>query len=255
MNTVLTFEFPLNERVRTLLRLEDLFCKILTCIKEAEPHHHHVAMLNLFQIIDVMDRGDLKNELMHDLEKHRALLAFFRSNPKIDKAKLNETLDLVNTQVDQLKSVTPKPVQELKQNDWLMAIKQRGIIPGGLCEFDAPSYHFWLNQSESKRREDLHGWLSHILPVYQALELVLNLLRGSGESQSLMADNGSYQQMLASSKQVQMARIEVDKALNCYPEISANKYAIHIRFMRMNEQRQSSTCQQEVHFKLTLASL
>jgi len=82
VNTVLTFEFPLNERVRTLLRLEDLFCKILTCIKEAEPHHHHVAMLNLFQIIDVMDRGDLKNELMHDLEKHRALLAFFSQQSK-----------------------------------------------------------------------------------------------------------------------------------------------------------------------------
>jgi cell division protein ZapD len=202
-----------------------------------------------------MDRGDLKNDLMHDLEKHRALLAFFRSNPKIDKAKLNDTLDLVNAQLDQLKSVPPKPVQELKQNDWLMAIKQRGIIPGGLCEFDAPSYHFWLSQPDGKRRDDLQSWLSHIMPVYESLELMLSLLRGSGESESLIAENGSFQQMLGTSKPAQMVRIEVNNALSCYPEISANKYAIHIRFMRINDQRQASACQQEVHFKLTLASL
>lgn len=249
------FEFPLNERVRTLLRLEDLFSKILLNIQESEAHHHHSAMLSLFQIMDVMDRGDLKNDLMQELEKHKAMLAFFRTNPKIDSAKLNETLDLVNEQIDQLRAVTPKPVQELKQNDWLMSIKQRAIIPGGLCEFDVPSYHFWLNQAASKRQHDLQNWISPILPIYQALALLLNLLRNSGEANQLIAENGSFQQMLATSKPSQMLRIEVDDALSCYPEISANKYAIHIRFMRINEQRQASACQQEVHFKLTLASL
>ena len=39
---------------------------------------------------------------MQELEKHKAMLAFFRTNPKIDSAKLNETLDLVNEQIDQL---------------------------------------------------------------------------------------------------------------------------------------------------------
>jgi cell division protein ZapD len=37
--------------------------------------------------------------------------------------------------------------QELRENDWLMGIKQRTSIPGGLCEFDVPSYHFWLHQA------------------------------------------------------------------------------------------------------------
>ncbi len=252
---MLCFEFPLNERVRTLLRLEDLFCKFLSNIQESEAHHHHSAMLSLFQIMDVMDRGDLKNDLMQELEKHKAMLAFFRTNPKIDAAKLDETFDLVNLQVDQLRTLATKPVQELKQNEWLMNIKQRAVIPGGLCEFDLPSYHFWLNQTVQKRQQELQHWIDPIYPIYQALALILKLLRNSAEAESIDAENGTFQLMLGTNKAAQMVRIELDDGLCCYPEISANKYAIHVRFMRIDEQRHACACQQLVNFKLTLASL
>ncbi len=251
---MVVFEYPFNERIRTLLRLEDLFAQFSKNNNTEQAHHHHHAMLSLFQIVDVMDRGDLKIDLSQELEKQRALLVFYRSNPQIDISKLDKTLDRINGVIELLRNTPPKPVQEIKQNDWLMTIKQRAVIPGGLCEFDLPSYHYWLNLPEKTRQQDINSWIKPIMPVYQATQLVLELLRSGAEKQQLQAHNGTFQQMLNTSKPAQMMRIEVDDEICCYPEVSANKYAIHIRFMHINEQRQASVCQQDINFKLNLAS-
>ena len=40
-----------------------------------------------------------------------------------------------------------------------MAIKQRAAIPGGVCEFDLPVYHYWLNKEPAARQHDLAGWI------------------------------------------------------------------------------------------------
>ena len=47
-----------------------------------------------------------------------------------------------------------------------MGIKQRTSIPGGACEFDLPSYHYWLNQSAETRRGDIENWLAQFQPIY-----------------------------------------------------------------------------------------
>ena len=43
----------------------------------------------------------------------------------------------------------------LRENEWLMAIKNRAGIPGGVCEFDLPGYHHWLHKDSVLRRHDI----------------------------------------------------------------------------------------------------
>ena len=43
---------------------------------------------------------------------------------------------------------TGKVGLHLRDNDWLMTIKQRTAIPGGVCEFDLPAYHYWLHSDD-----------------------------------------------------------------------------------------------------------
>ncbi len=57
----------------------------------------------------------------------------------------------------------------LRDNEWLMAIKQRAAIPGGVCEFDLPAYHYWLNQDPATRRRDLAGWIEPFEPIRAGL--------------------------------------------------------------------------------------
>ena len=120
-----------------------------------------------------------------------------KGNPAIASAKLESILAEIDTAVDALRAENTKLGQTLRNNEWLMAIKQRTGIPGGVCEFDVPSYHYWLNLGPKKRREDLVAWLNPLLPMQQAITIILHILRGSGAKTKLLAKTGVYQETVS----------------------------------------------------------
>jgi cell division protein ZapD len=85
---VIIYEYPFNERIRTLLRLEDLFHKGSAFLERDGPQEHHVVLLTLFEILDVAGRADLKMDLIQELERQHQSLLGFRNNPEISEAAL-----------------------------------------------------------------------------------------------------------------------------------------------------------------------
>jgi len=251
--TVITYDHPLNERIRTLLRLEDLFAKFLFFSAKPDVIDHHAAIISLFEILEVAGRADLKTDLLQELERQKVVLEALRNNPAILESALNEVLAGIKRTSGHLYSLPGKFGQHLRENEWLMSIKQRTNIPGGVCEFDLPSYHYWLNQECVARQQNLSQWIAPLLPIHDGLAIVLKMLRDSGASSRHTANQGSFQQML-SGKSVQMLRVAPQSSLPCYPEVSANKYAINIRFTHFGSER-SRVCDQPIDFDLTLCSL
>ena len=249
------YEFPFNERIRTLLRLEDLFSKVLLNINSEEPNHHHNAIVSFFQILDIIDRTDLKTDLLQELDRQKIVMASLVGNPNIATEVLQPILDKIIGTSAKLRAISTKIGQPIRENEWLMSIKQRSVIPGGLCEFDLPAYHYWLLSSAIDRKEDLEKWIAHLTPIYDALSIILNIVRGSSQSISNIAVNGAFQQMLGGAKPAQMLQVKVADSLNCYPEISANKYAINIRFIAMSRHEKPIPCTDDVSFMLTLCNL
>ena len=70
---MITYEYPLNERIRTLLRLEDLFERSRHFIARTDPLDHHVALLTLFEILEVSSRADLKSGVINSRRFRSAL--------------------------------------------------------------------------------------------------------------------------------------------------------------------------------------
>lgn len=227
---MITYEYPFNERIRTLLRLEDLFDKSAYFLQQQGPREHHVVLLTLFEILEVAGRADLKMDLIQELERQRQSLLVFRNNPEISEEALSGALYEIEQSSAALLGMTGKIGHYLRENDWLMAIKSRAVIPGGVCEFDLPSYHFWQHQDVEVRREALMGWLKPLLPLREGLSIVLRLLRASGGVEHQVAKSGAFQLMLGGSSS-QMVRILLKKQAKFIPEISANKYALNIRFV------------------------
>jgi cell division protein ZapD len=250
-----SYDYPFNERIRTLLRLEDLFVKILHNIKSEHEISHHSALLSIFQILDVIERAELKADLLQELDRQKIVMNSLRTLPSINEALLNDVISQIETTALALRSNTVKLGQTLRDNEWLMSIKQRAGIPGGVCEFDLPSYHYWLGKSETQRREDLEAWLKPLMPVYEAIRIIMHILRGSGATTPLQAVHGVYQQMLGGAKPAQMLRIEVPDELEYFPEVSANKYAISVRFYNLDRTAKPRQCEQDVDFKMTLCNL
>jgi hypothetical protein len=80
---VITYEYPFNERIRTLLRLEDLFEKTSVFTQSDGQLEHHTALVTLFEILEVAGRADLKMDLIQELERQRQTLLAYRNNPDI----------------------------------------------------------------------------------------------------------------------------------------------------------------------------
>ena len=250
-----SYDYPFNERIRTLLRLEDLFVKVLHNIAAQSEFSHHSALLSLFQILDVIDRAELKNDLLQELDRQKIVMNNLLGNPKIAEKVLSAVIKDIETTSLALRTDMIKLGQTLRDNEWLMSIKQRAGIPGGVCEFDVPSYHYWLSLGEARRAEDLRIWLKPLMTINDAIRIILHILRGSGATTELLAINGSYQQMLSGAKLAQMLRIEVDDSLVCFPEVSANKYAISVRFNGLETLQRPQPCDFDVPFSLTLCNL
>jgi cell division protein ZapD len=251
---VITYEYPLNERIRTLLRLEDIFEKTLHFADADGPHEHHVALVTLFEILEVAGRADLKFDLVQELERQRQILLSFRNNPDISEEALSGALYEIEQSSTALLAMQGKTGQYLRENDWLMSIKNRAGIPGGVCEFDLPAYFFWLNRDPAQRRADLAGWIGPLLPIRAALSIVLRLLRSSGRPERQVAAHGAFQQML-SGRTAQLIRLRVSHDHAAVPEISANKYALNVRFTVPDTDMRPKQTEADIDFELTYCNL
>lgn len=251
---MIVYEHPLSERVRTLLRLEDLFERIDYFVGKLDGEEHHVALLLIFEILEVASRADLKSDLLQELERQKQVLEALRDNPDISEEALENVLWQIDQCSSRLFQASGKVGQELRENEWLMSIKQRTAIPGGVCEFDLPSYHYWLQQETEVRRHDLQQWLAPFLPTRDAIGIVLRLLRESGKTTAQIAQQGVYQQMMA-GRMAQMLRIGLSGDYACIPEISANKYALNIRFTTQEGMQRPKASDTDVEFELTFCNL
>ncbi|MCC7005153.1 MAG: cell division protein ZapD [Ottowia sp.] len=246
------YEYPFNERVRTLLRLEHLFERFAFFLRQEDAYQHHIAITTLFEISDVSSRADLKVDMIKELERQRIHLAALRNNVQINLTLLDETLDNFERAQRNITDIQGKASQHLTESEWLSALRSRTIIPGGTCEFDLPAYHAWRRTSATVRRLDIEKWAAPFLPLRDGTCLLLQLLRSSSRPSQELAIRGNYQQTLA-GKTYQLMQVVLDDA-NLIPEISANKYMQWIRIMQLDGTEKPKQVDYDVPFQLTLCS-
>ncbi len=252
---VITYEYPFNERIRTLLRLEDLFDKTTHFADSEGQLEHHTALVTLFEILETAGRADLKMDLIQELERQRQTLLSYRNNPEISEEALSGALYEIESSSAALLAMTGKIGQYLRDNEWLMGIKSRAAIPGGVCEFDLPSYYWWLHREPRVRRAAIDGWTEPLLPLRDAAAIVLRLLRASGRPKQHVAPVGQFQLNLGGTA-AQMVRVEVEAEELAVPEVSANKYFLNIRFTNPPAgELRSRICERDIGFRLTFCSL
>jgi cell division FtsZ-interacting protein ZapD len=156
------YEYPLNEGIRTMLRLEHLFDRLGQLIPRDNALDHHFALATLFEIMDVAGRADLKSDLLKDLERHKLEYQAFRNKPGVSEAALDAVLAKIEHAFNTLNALPGKAGAPLATNEFLMTIRSRISIPGGTCEFDLPAYYAWQQLDAARRRADLMQWIATV---------------------------------------------------------------------------------------------
>ena len=248
------YEYPLNESIRTMLRLEQLFDRLGQLVARDSALDHHFALVTLFEIVDVASRADLKSDVLKELERHKAQLTAFRGNPGVSEPALDAVLAKLDHAHGALNTLPGKAGNSLATNEFLMSIRSRISIPGGTCEFDLPAYYAWQQQEPARRRADLLQWLGTVTPLAEALNVLLGLLRDSGPPQRVVAQAGQFQQSLPQGRSFNLLRVRFDDSLGLVPEISGHRLIISIRFMRADAEGRLRPVSEDQAFELALCS-
>ena len=251
---MILYEYPFNERIRTYLRLEHLFSRLSELMRRESALDHHYALATIFEVMDVGSRADLKSDVLKDLEKQKQIFNNYRGNPSISEDALDEVIAELDDCFVALNSLPGKAGQALTESDWLMSVRSRMAIPGGTCEFDLPAYYAWQNAPYPRRQEDLNRWSATLMPLANAIYLLLKILRESGVAQKVVANQGQFQQNLPQGKPFQLLRMRIDSKLGLIPEISGNRLIVLIRLMRQEAGDRLHACTDDASFELTLCS-
>ena len=251
---MILYEYPLHERIRTYLRLEHLFLRLHLLVTRMDDLDHHFALATLFEILDVAARADLKSDVLKDLDKQKHLLDGYRGNPAIAEAVLDQVIGELDQCFNALNSQPGKAGQSLTENDWLMSIRSRIGIPGGTCEFDLPSYYAWQHKTGVSRQADLNQWTSTLVPLADAVHLLLKLLRDSGVPQKVIANAGQFQQSLPQGRTFLLLRVALEVSQELIPEISGNRLMVSVRLMRQGDDHRPHPVNEDVTFELALCS-
>jgi cell division protein ZapD len=251
---VILYEYPFNERIRTYLRLEQLFRRLALMMARDHPADHHHALSTLFEVMDVGARADLKSDVMKDLEKQKSALSALRGNPAISEDLLQEVIGQLDAGYNALHAQNGKAGQSLTDNDWLMSIRSRIGIPGGTCEFDLPAYHAWQQLDPAERQADLLRWVAPLGTLADSIRLLLKLMRDAGSPQKVMASGGHLQQALPQGRTFQLMRLRIDPALHLVPEISGNRLMVAVRLMKHTPGERLQASHDDTPFELTLCA-
>jgi cell division protein ZapD len=246
-----TFEHPLNERIRTFLRLEHLFDRMSHFLPQADEWATRAAMESLLDVLSITLRSDIKTEILKELERHTIALERLGKQPGVDAATLNQILKNLEDIAGKIYQLGGQIAQTLRENDFIKSIIQRSSIPGGTCSFDLPHYHYWLNLPHSVRQAQVDVWMQDMIPIRDGLALLLSLARNSADPRPVIASAGFFQDVLNPQIPVQMVRVQFDACLPLFPEVSGHKHRFNIRFMEVAEIERPTQTERNVDFMLT----
>lgn len=245
----ITFEVPLNDRCRSLLRLEKLLSETKRHIKEATPEAHLFALKQIFLLLDFFERGDFKAELIKELDREMAYFTKLSANPEVDLSKLEVFINQLGQLSKWFRSQKGKIGHQLLDQEFIANAKQKIAVGTTRLGFDAPFVKLFLSMPESQRQDKLVGWLKAFKGIQTSVEVLLRLSRETGIYQTAFAEDGFYQQSMEKNE-FQFIGIRLPSELNIYPEVSSGPKRFNIRFMTLSEELNCKQFTQWFDFEL-----
>ena len=256
MSEQLIFEQPLNEHIRTFLRLEHLFNQFHQHVDHKSDWDTLSAVKAILDMLSMLGRGDIKRETIKELERQNINLQSFVEIPGIYHERLTKIISEQKTCLQELHAIGGIVGHELQQHELLNAIRQRLSMPGGLCEFDLPVYAHWINQPIVKRTEILYQWFAPFKTLNKAIDLILQVIRDSTDAIDESAEGGFYQKNLDANLTCLMIRVILPNDTTVFPEISAGKHRFTIRFLKAgNLENRPEQDKSNIDFKLACCIL
>lgn len=232
MSDTIIYEHPLNEKIRSYLRIEYLAEQIVHYRTFDNSIGFKPFFDSLFSLAELVDRGEIKKELIRDLEFQKNSLKQWLNADDVDKEQLTKLL----TQIESFCFLPAQPIKAqlfINNDPLLRQVKNKLALPGGGCHFDTPLLHYWQHLPPAVRQKDIECWIKPFQMTVDAVRFLLHLLRESVIFEEKTAFEGFFQ---SSCDKNQLLIIKLKLHQGCYPNISGYRNRYAIRFASWNEQ-------------------
>lgn len=243
--TKVIFEHPLNEKIRTWLRLEFLVKQL----KHNKTFNQNNALLFfhlLNELLEIIEHNDIRGDLIKDLEQQKQKLSTWLNVSGVNTSLLTTLLKKLDEIINQLSS-SAKLGQELKTNRFISAVRKRLAIPGGCCSFDLPSLHLWMHYPQDYRDNQVNTWFDSFCTLNQAISMYMQLIRQSSNFKSISCNNNFYQN---SEDDACLLRIKFLVESGLYPQVSGNTNRYSIRFIPLDQTMNNQVNETNIDFEL-----
>lgn len=255
MDEIIIYEQPMNELMRSCLRLEFLFKRIDYCLANFSiDESTEIIMDNLIDLLNLLERPDLKSKLAQEFHRHVISFSRLLPLPQVNQTTLQKILKQLEQQANFFLQAQGKVAQTLKDDAFITHIRGHFNYPGD-CYIDSPMYVYWLNKKPDVREKQIHTWIDSLTQIRSAIDVLLQITRESTDLKQAQAIDGFYHQNLTPDVPCQLIRVGIAKHHALYPEVSAGKHRMSIRFVLADTLPNPKQAEQQFPFYLACCAL
>lgn len=240
---IITFELATHFLPKIALRLESLYYTVQQAHEEVHPVIHHYALKNLIEILNLVEKPELKSRFLKELM--RIEHALIKANTRIS----SELLARLHMQIQVLTHFVGLFGNSIHNNPFLQSIKQTQQNQLFDCDCHSPQLLLWLESKPELRQNDLIKWLETLNPLLATISIYLSLLRDTAEFNEIEMLNGYYQRPLPAKTSCHLILLRIEKSFGIVPRMQLGHHGLSLRLCEISTMREV----RETEAKLNLA--
>lgn len=247
------YEHPFSERMRLLLRLEIVFEQALKHKTASDQYETQFCLDALFALLNLTNRFELRAELLRELDRIKNfLIQQQRFNLGTDDEEIETLLSELNDTATMLHALDTRHIENTRNTEFLSTVKNRNVHDTGNYLFELPALQHWLSQPASHRERQIDAWLKDFMPLKNAIDFLLRLVREHAAEENVVAENGVYiKKVDGRSSSYQLLRVILPENAKVYPRVSGDRYRFAVRFMEQKQvDERAVQAEDDVHFIL-----
>ncbi len=134
-----TYELPLNERLRTFMKIEFLYSRLKYFTSELDHNWKTRTVIHtLLEIYSILSRTDVRREVLADLDRYIIQMQRYQSVPDADNDMVTNILEDLEAIKNQVMNIGTDYLMDLRNDEFITSLLHRHTLPGGKAEFDMP---------------------------------------------------------------------------------------------------------------------
>lgn len=226
-NNTVTFQLATHFLSRIALRLEFLFKTINQACNESHEVIHRFALKNIIEIVDVIEKPELKSRFLKEL---------IRIEHVLKKDKLIENSNIFNqlsTQIHVLNHVPGRFSNSIHEDEFLKTLRQIHHPNTKDCEFNSPNLVLWFDSDPAIRQQTISQWVDCLRDLEYTVTIYLALLREATQYIPITAHNGFYQHSVSPKSVNHLILLKMDRSIGLTPKLQLGHHSLTIRLYEL----------------------